>query len=104
MHSVVETIENGYPTAVAVQSLWLNNNKLCWPPGKNIDRQSASAPQSNWLQFDCKLLKSGIGNTFHRKDLFRSAKLSFVMPQMQFLWGYAHIIIDLKTELNSQYI
>lgn len=61
MNSVVETIENGSPMAVAVQTQWLKNNKLYWPPGKTVDRQTISCPQANWLEFDYKLLKSGIG-------------------------------------------
>lgn len=68
MHSVIETVENGYPTAVAVQTLWLKNNKLYWPPGKNIDRKTPSCPRENWIAYDYKLLKTSIGKQFHRNN------------------------------------
>lgn len=61
MHSVIETIEDGSPTAVAVQTLWLQNNKLCWPPGKYVDRKKPALPQAGWLEYDYKLLKTSIG-------------------------------------------
>lgn len=61
MFSVVETSENGNPMAVGVQTLWLKNGKLYWPPGKNPDRKTPSSPQTNWIAYDYKLLKTSIG-------------------------------------------
>lgn len=66
MYSVVETIENGLRMAVGVQSIWLKNGKLYWPPEKNPDRKSHSVPQTSWLKYEYKLLKTGIGNLYAR--------------------------------------
>lgn len=62
MFSVVETIENECPMAVAVRSRWLKNGWLYWPPGKNIDRKTDSIPQANWSKHKYKLLRTNIGN------------------------------------------
>lgn len=61
MYSVVETFEGNEYCSTAVQSIWLKNGKLYWPPGKNVDRRTVCIPKTDCETFEYSLLKSGIG-------------------------------------------
>lgn len=69
MFSVVETFEDGDYMATAVRTMWLKNGKLYWPPGKNVDRQAYAIPQTDWVKYDYKLLKTGIGKYFQIEEI-----------------------------------